>query len=737
MPDLPAGMRVSRFGPYEVNLTTRELRKHGILLKLQDQPFQILALLLASPGRLVTREEISQRLWPSGTFVDFDNGLNTALSRLREALGDSADTPRFIETLARRGYRWMVPVDRVDFRSDVLPVPVSVVSSEREATKNVGYDPAPPNPFGIRVKLFYGSLLATTLLTLGLGWHWFRSQLHASPKVPTERQVTRNLPDDPVRAGEISPDGRYLAYTDLKGLHLASVQSGESHDIALPEELRTNLGAVTWFPNGEKLIVDAHSESEGTVLWLISILGGTPRRLRTHSYGAEVSPDGSSIAFISGHEHEIWLATAEGGNSRRFLKSESDRYYRLAWSPLSDRLAYLKTGEKPGQSNIFVTSIESLSLDGGSPSVVVSDSDRLLGDLVWLRDGHLVYAASEGLVHGQDQNLWEVMTDLRTGLPSGTPAKLTNWYGAKDIGVSASKDGSRLGVSKAHRWNDTYIGELKENGMRLDSPKRLTSSESNNAPSTWTRDSGTILFTSDRVGRNQIFKQKLDTDTPELLVEDAADQTGVALSADAAWILYFSLPHLGKSQPSSQMLMRFPSSGAFPEKVLEVPADPMIGFSCPSRTSSWCVISRWEQGQLIFYVLGPLLGQGKELIRTKLEHSDELSWSVSPDGSRIAIASDGRVRILDLGNGTERDLRLPQGWFVQDPSWAADGNTLFAGVISAGGNLIARIDLDGKAQILSERANGYVGYPHPSPDGRHLAYVQGTFENNVWLLENF
>ena len=88
------GMRVGRFGPYQVNLTTGELRKHGIRLKLQDQPFQILALLLARPGKLVTREEIRQRLWPSGTFVDFDNGLNTALSRLREVLGDSAESPR-------------------------------------------------------------------------------------------------------------------------------------------------------------------------------------------------------------------------------------------------------------------------------------------------------------------------------------------------------------------------------------------------------------------------------------------------------------------------------------------------------------------------------------------------------------------------------------------------------------------------------------------------------------------
>jgi TolB-like protein/DNA-binding winged helix-turn-helix (wHTH) protein/Tfp pilus assembly protein PilF len=103
----PEKMRVLRFGPFEVNFTTGELRKHDIHLKLQDQPFQVLKMLLARPGELVTREEIRQRLWPSGTFVDFDNGLNAAVNRLREALGDSAEHPKFIETLPRRGYRFI------------------------------------------------------------------------------------------------------------------------------------------------------------------------------------------------------------------------------------------------------------------------------------------------------------------------------------------------------------------------------------------------------------------------------------------------------------------------------------------------------------------------------------------------------------------------------------------------------------------------------------------------------
>ena len=103
--------RPMRFGVFEVDLHTGELRKQGLRVKLRDQSFQILLLLLARPGELVLRDELQKQLWPSDTFVDFDPGLNKAVNHLRDALGDSAESPRFIETLPKRGYRFIAPVD--------------------------------------------------------------------------------------------------------------------------------------------------------------------------------------------------------------------------------------------------------------------------------------------------------------------------------------------------------------------------------------------------------------------------------------------------------------------------------------------------------------------------------------------------------------------------------------------------------------------------------------------------
>src|SRR6266566_3841155 len=106
----PAG-RMVRFGIFELDLVAGELRKSGVRIRLQEQPLQVLAMLLERPGDVVTRDELRQKLWPADTFVDFDHSLNTAVNKIREALGDSASSPRFVETLARRGYRFLVPVE--------------------------------------------------------------------------------------------------------------------------------------------------------------------------------------------------------------------------------------------------------------------------------------------------------------------------------------------------------------------------------------------------------------------------------------------------------------------------------------------------------------------------------------------------------------------------------------------------------------------------------------------------
>src|SRR5882762_8255935 len=177
---------ITRCGAFEIDLRAFELRKHGLRLKLAEQPFQILALLLERPGEVVTREEIRARLWPGDTFVDFDHGLNNAVMRLREVLGDSSDHPRFIETLPRRGYRFIAPVElkRPALDNAALEAAASVKSAavpeilakngsgNSEALLNAGQGQASRRFSLPRIAMLAAAVLAGSALISGITVHY-------------------------------------------------------------------------------------------------------------------------------------------------------------------------------------------------------------------------------------------------------------------------------------------------------------------------------------------------------------------------------------------------------------------------------------------------------------------------------------------------------------------------------------------------------------------------------------
>src|SRR6266852_3256017 len=182
---------ILRFGVFEVDVRAGELRKQGVRIKLQEQPFQVLRILLQRSGEVVTREELRNQLWQSDTFVDFDNGLNTSINKLREALGDSADSPRFIETLPRRGYRFIAPVNGNDVQKQVVN----------------------PQPWKFAVRM---GTATTAVAVVAGGLILFTKRHPSSPPELKLWQITTNSDDNPVRWGAMSSDGKYLAYADPK-----------------------------------------------------------------------------------------------------------------------------------------------------------------------------------------------------------------------------------------------------------------------------------------------------------------------------------------------------------------------------------------------------------------------------------------------------------------------------------------------------------------------------------------
>src|SRR2546423_247192 len=130
MHDLNGSASILRFAAFEVDLKSGEVRKHGLKIRLQEQSFQILTMLLESRGEVVTRDQLRERLWPANTFVDFDHSLSAAVNKLRAALGDSAENPHFVETLPRRGYRFIAPVLCPEDRAGIKAVPADLNSPQ-------------------------------------------------------------------------------------------------------------------------------------------------------------------------------------------------------------------------------------------------------------------------------------------------------------------------------------------------------------------------------------------------------------------------------------------------------------------------------------------------------------------------------------------------------------------------------------------------------------------------------
>jgi TolB-like protein/DNA-binding winged helix-turn-helix (wHTH) protein len=214
MSPLSPNSRVLRFGVFEADFKIGELRKNGLRIKVQDQPFQVLAMLLEKPGGIVTREELQRRLWPADTFVDFDHSLNSAIKKLREALGDQAENPRFIETLHRRGYRFIAPVDGNGTSA-------ASASVESALIKKAGAEPRPTR--GPRVGIALGLGVAVLLLTLlGFAFEYLLSTKNATPQIRSLAVLPlQNLSAD--REQEYFSDG----LTDALITDLAQIRSLE------------------------------------------------------------------------------------------------------------------------------------------------------------------------------------------------------------------------------------------------------------------------------------------------------------------------------------------------------------------------------------------------------------------------------------------------------------------------------------------------------------------------------
>jgi Tol biopolymer transport system component/DNA-binding winged helix-turn-helix (wHTH) protein len=709
---------VIRFGPFEIDLRAGELRYDGQKVRLQEQPFQVLAMLLERPGEIVTREELRGRLWPADTFVDFDHGLNAAVKRLRNALGDTPEDPRYVETVSRRGYRFVAPIHSPGVVAANKAVPVS-------------------SPLRYWRTPSVGALIIAGIM---VGWHAGHRSVAAVHVA--ERRLTSNPENDPVISAAISPDGKMLAFADRSGVFLRQVGTGETHPIGTDTQENAHTYCLSWFPDGSHVLATrTASRTEPPSLWSVSVFGGTPRRILDAAERGVVSPDGSRIVFVRGdyERQEIWEMQANGEQAHKILGEPGDNIDALVWSPDGQRIAYVASRYQLGWDDAEI-SLYIRDLGGQDVSRVLS-SPRLRSALAWTPDGRLIYSLSELPPNSQnDTNLWAVRVDPRGVKTWGTPTRLTNGADSK-FRASISADGKKLIFVRGVDSAGVYVTEIEGAGSRLSSLRRLSLDERRNFPYTWTPDGKSVIFTSDRDGVFHLFKQAVDQPAPDLLVGGEQSVILARLNAENSAILYALNAEPNDAQRRIRM-MRLPLAGGTPQFVLQ---DAGINnFQCARAPARVCVLSEFTGNRLEFFTFNEMTGEKKPL--TKIEGPDWYlqNWTLSPDGSTIAMAKKHRVpgpaaiRLFYLADGRERTLTLKNWSGIACLDWAANGRSIWVSAAStAGMQALLTVDLHGQAKAMLQEPEKQLGWAIPSEDGRHLAIWQSSGSSNAWLLEGF
>lgn len=563
------------------------------------------------------------------------------------------------------------------------------------------------------------------------------------------RQLTTGPRENPVTSGAISPDGKYLAYTDTNGIHIRLIETGETRAVPQPEELggkSVEWGIVPqWFPDSTRFLANASpsgrspafASSQGASIWIISVLGGPPHKLRDAASASSVSPDGSAISFGTNKgrigDREIWLMGPDGENARKLYEiDENGALCCLHWFPHAQRVWYGTTDKVPG-------GIVSRDLSGGPATPIYPPSERKTSwEYTVLPDNRLLFPIGESGAVGQTCNYWVMPLDERTGTPTEKAKRLTNWGGFCPLGTSVTADGKKLAFLKWMGHSSIYIADIETNPARIANPRRFAPSEGQDSPLDWTGDGKEIIFMSNRDGHFGIFRQPQQGDTAEALVTGTYDWVDARVSPDGASLLFYA--ENDADAKVAEQVMRMPVAGGASQLVLT--ARPYSEFRCARFPSSVCVLIELSEDrkQFLFTQFDPLQGRGAELARVDLDsEAKKLHWDLSPDGTRLAYFRTPQepIEIISL-RGNAPDSLYVKGWDNLDSlDWTADGNGFFISDGVHGGAVLLQVDLQGNAKFLQNYPGGANLWVRPSPDGRRLVIKEYRIDGNIWTLEDF
>ena len=696
-----------RFGSFEVDLRSGELRRNGLAVRLQGQPFQILSMLLESPGELVTREEIRSRLWPADTFVDFEHSLNAAIKRLRDTLGETAENPVFIETLPRRGYRFLVPIQNGSINHSVTAdAPGSRAFAQKRQRQKYG--------------LTFLAVFAVLITGYIAQQRWrilpFRTSHALTPPMRVVPFTTS--PGAEIDAA-FSPDGNQIAYVwthDIgwnAGLYVKFI-GGEQ-----PLRISQEPGSVchpAWSPDGRYLAFQRSSGSQGT--FIAPALTGPERRLSNQSacLGLTWSRDGKFLAFpakdSAAEPWHISVLSLDTLKERRVTSPPSNSIgdHHPSFGPDSEMLAFTRLSS-PGVTDLYIQPI-----DDGEARRLTFDKTPVWGS-TWAGDGKSLVIASH---RGGDVGLW------RIPVSGGTPERLSVGSSSAFFPVISPR-GDKLAYTTGALHTNIWRLQLDTSGRPSGPVKPLMQSSVSDEGPQFSPDGSKIVFDSQRSGSSEVWVAGADGSDPVQLTSLNVLSGTARWSPDGKFIAFDSRPG-----EHSQIFV-ISSVGGAPRQLTNGDFDASV--------PSWSRDGRWiyfTTNRLGIWQLFKVPVQGGEPIQVTKKGG--FAAFESHDGSALYYWKDNDYGIwkMPLPDGDEARI-VPVG--LDWGRWALSENGIYFIDTRPSKPAISFFNFADQriSKIATVEKPLFFEVPafDVSPDGRTILFLQVETETDIMLVENF
>jgi Tol biopolymer transport system component/DNA-binding winged helix-turn-helix (wHTH) protein len=636
----------ARFDCFQVDLSSNELFRSGVRVPIQEQPLQILRLLLEAEGRVVTREQLRSALWPKDTFVDFEHGVNTAVKKLRRALEDSAESPRFVETLPKVGYRFMIPVEWTADVSGSNPQPRVVAIAPPRPT-------AVPSRASSENALTGGSRWRLAYLAIGLLLLAVIGGFLLRPRRPMQPGKLTIVPFTTFPGFEIgpsfSPDGNEIVFSWFGNdkeyqFDLYIKQVGQEHVVQLTHHPAVFLGAA-WSPDGRSIAFMRQAEPDASGIYLISPLGGTERKVASitpygswEPLGVSWSPDGKWLAFSKANS----LAKKAGSSPDHFsihLVNVETSEERVVPEPSGDcantwQAAFSPDGKYLASVCMLTDDVARIYVqtpDGKQPREVTDASaSQGFSGIAWTAD-------SQSLLYCSGQQLW------RVPLASGKSEKLLF---AQDVeSVAVARHGNRLAFSQVRIPRNIWQLPLASPTKPAGPATKLISSTRGDAGARISPDGKHIAFLSWRSGQLEVWVCDRDASNPVQLTSFGGPSMG-----EPRW-----------SPDSRRIVFDLRTDTGIPELyIVDLAGGPPRQFLTGTTEAASPFWS--EDGHWIYFnterphAIWKAPAEGGAASRLTAEGKDQSEPQEAMDGTRVFFYSEGHVWSASVNGGDERPV---------------------------------------------------------------------------------